>query len=112
MLNSIFFVATSRAHVFPGRTCRVVNDRLRRKTGIYASRRRLLYMISLYDVKRPETDSVYGGRAKIRRDLQINSSAPYTEIKDCRIRSYITVCVVYGRLIRNLPNINVELSQS
>ncbi len=52
----------------PGRICAVLNDRSRRKT------------------------EVYGDRIKIRSDSKLKFSTPYTELYDCRIRSYIIVC--------------------
>ena len=75
----------------PGRTCTLVNDRLRRKTEIYGGRAQLPYTMCVYGAIRWETDSVYGDRTKIRTDLKINICAPYTELYDCRIWSYITV---------------------
>jgi hypothetical protein len=55
-------------HIYPGRIYTVVNDRLRRKTEIYGGRKRLPHTGPVYDVKRSETDSVYGDRVKIRSD--------------------------------------------
>ncbi len=52
----------------PGRIGTVVNDRLRRKTEIYGGRTRTSHTGTVYDVKRSETDSVYGDRVKIRSD--------------------------------------------
>jgi hypothetical protein len=52
----------------PGRIGTVVNDRLRRKTGIYGGRTRTPHTGTVYDVKQSETDSVYGDRVKIRSD--------------------------------------------
>ncbi len=52
----------------PGRIVMVVNDRLRRKTEIYGGRTRTPHTGTVYDVKRLETDSVYGDRVKIRSD--------------------------------------------
>jgi hypothetical protein len=40
-------------------------------------------------------DSVYGDRIKIRSDSKVKLSTPYTELYDCRIRSYI---IVYSRI--------------
>jgi hypothetical protein len=62
--NDILFVFT----VNPGRIGTVVNDRLRRKTEIYGDRTRTPHTGTVYDVKRSETDSVYGDRVKIRSD--------------------------------------------
>ncbi len=52
----------------PGRIGTVVNDRLRRKTDIYAGRTRTPYTGTVYDVKQSETDSANGDRVKIRSD--------------------------------------------
>jgi hypothetical protein len=79
-------------YTIPGRTCTVVNDRLRRKTEIYGVRTQVPYTGTVYGVKRWKTDSVYGDRIKIRSNLKVKFSTPYTELYDCRIRSYITVC--------------------
>jgi hypothetical protein len=76
----------------PGRTCTVVNDRLRWKTEIYGGRTQDPCTGTVYGVKRWETDTVYGDRIKIRSDLKVTVSTPYTELYDCRIRSYIIVC--------------------
>jgi hypothetical protein len=54
--------------IYPGRIGTVVNDRLRRKTEIYGGRTRTPHTGTVYDVKRSETDSVYGDRVKIRSD--------------------------------------------
>jgi hypothetical protein len=77
---------------YPGRTCTVVNDRLRWKTEIYGGRTQDPYTGTVYGVKRWETDTVYGDRIKKRSDLKVTVSTPYTELYDCRIRSYIIVC--------------------
>ncbi len=61
-------------------------------TEIYGGRTRTLHTSTVYDVKRSETHSVYRDRVKIRVDWKLNSFAPYTELYDYRIRSYITVC--------------------
>ncbi len=47
------------------------------------------------DIRRSYTVSVYGDRIKIRSDSKVKFSTPYTEIYDCRIRSYI---IVYSRI--------------
>jgi hypothetical protein len=54
------------------------------------------YTVSVHGHRiRSETDSVYGDRIKIRSDSKVKFSTPYTEIYDCRIRSYI---IVYSRI--------------
>jgi len=53
---------------YPGRTCTIVNDRLRRTTEIYRDRARLPYTTRVHGLIRRETDSVYGDRTKILSD--------------------------------------------
>jgi hypothetical protein len=68
----------------------VVNDRLRRKAEICGGR-------TLF----PCTGSVYRDRIKIRSDSKVEFSNPYTELYDCRIRSYM---VVYGYNMRHFSD--------
>ena len=80
----------------PGRICTIVNDRLRRKAEIYGDHTQVSYTGTVYGMKRWETDSVYGDRIKIRSDSKVKFSTPYTELYDCRIRSYtVTICVTF-----------------
>jgi hypothetical protein len=63
-----FFIRTDINLYYPGRTCTIVNDRLRRKTEIYRDRARLPYTTRVHGVIRWETDSVYGDRTKMLSD--------------------------------------------
>jgi hypothetical protein len=90
-----FFFLAILAWLYPGRTCTVVNDRLRWKTETYGGRTQDPYTSTLYGVKRWEMDTVYGDRMKIQSDLEVTVCTPYTELYDCRKRSYI---IVYGRI--------------
>ena len=54
-----------------------------------------LCMCIIYGAICRQTDSVYGGRTKVRCNLKINICVPYTELYDCRIRLYNTM---YGRI--------------
>jgi hypothetical protein len=76
---------------YPGRTCTIANDRLQRTTEIYRDRARLPYTTRVNGLIRRETDSVYGDRTKILSDWRGNICASYTELYDCRIRSYNAV---------------------
>jgi hypothetical protein len=90
--SSFFLFSFWNKPMYPGRTCTVVNDRLRWKTEIYGGRTQDPYTGTVYGVKRWETDTVYGDRIKNRSDLKVTVSTPYTELYDYRIRSYIIVC--------------------
>jgi len=79
----------------PGRTRTVVNDRLRRLTEVNEDRLRPPCTISVYGAERQETDSVYGGREKIRRFRNLINDAPFTEFNGDKRLSFR---VVYHRM--------------
>ncbi len=81
--------------LYPGRTCTVVNGRLRWNTETYGGRTQDPYTGTVYGVKRWETDTVYGDRIKIWSDLMVTVCTSYT-IVYYRVRPYtVTVCVTF-----------------
>ncbi len=96
---------------YPGRTCTVVNDRLRWRTETYGGRTQNPYTGTVYGVKRWEMDTVYGDRMKIRSDFKVTVCTPYTELYDCRIRSYIIVCGRIRLQYASLFRFTLEVSE-
>ncbi len=60
---------------------------------------------------RSETDTVYGDRIKIWSDLKVTVCTPYTELYDCRIRSFIIVCGRIRLQYASLFRFTLEVSE-